>query len=121
MIMLATIIFDADGIDPATLIIAACVTICALLVLLTLVLVGFVDRDRVRIDPHEAAFGDVPGFSREQLLRFQADSQPVYLPPVLDFRSSSEDVALRSKRAGAADHIPSGGAGVSRPGDRRDN
>ena len=72
MILLA--IFSVpDGIDPATIIITGCATICALLVLLTIVLIGLVDRDRVHVDPYEAAHGDVPGFSREQLQRFQSD------------------------------------------------
>lgn len=66
-------IIASDGIDPATLIIALCATLCALIVLLTIVLVGLVDHDRVDLDPYAAAHGDVPGFSREQLERFQAE------------------------------------------------
>lgn len=70
MVMLS-VAFDA-GIEPGDIIIACCVTVCALLVLLTIVLVGLVDRDRIEIDPYAAAHGDVPGFSREQLSQFQA-------------------------------------------------
>lgn len=72
MLMLASIL-AAEGLDPATVIIACCATVCALLVLLVIVLVGLVDRDPVDFDPFAAAHGDVPGFSREQLERFQCD------------------------------------------------
>lgn len=72
MIMLASI-FAAEGLDPQTVIIAGCATICMAVVVLTIVLIGLVDRDPVDLDPHAAAHGDVPGFSREQLERFQAE------------------------------------------------
>lgn len=72
MIML-TFFLAAEGLDPASVIIACCATVCALLVLLVIVLVGLVDREPVDLDPYAAAHGDVPGFSREQLERFHAE------------------------------------------------
>lgn len=71
--MIAAAIFAGpDGIDPGTLIIIGLATICLLMVLLVIVLVSFIDREQIRIDPHAAAHGDVPGFSREQLSQFRS-------------------------------------------------
>lgn len=61
------------SVSPENAIIVGAATICFILVLLVILLVRRLDRDRVRIDPMQAAHGDYPGFTREQLERFQSD------------------------------------------------
>lgn len=60
------------SIDPAFAIVIALAMLCFLIVAAVFLIVGH-DRRRVRVDPMMAAHGDYPGFSREQLQRFQSD------------------------------------------------
>lgn len=83
-------------------------------------LIYVADRDRLRIEPTEFDFSNLPGFSRDQLERIAR----MPLPPVdrdprtFTIRHTSPEVALRSKHAGDASCIPSGVAGVFRSGAR---
>lgn len=58
--------------DPAVVLLIGIILVSAMAVLATIIIVGLIDRRGVRIDPHAAAHGDVPGFTREQLEQFQA-------------------------------------------------
>lgn len=58
--------------DPTVVLLIGIILVTAMLVLAIIIVVGLIDRRDIRIDPHEAAHGDVPGFTREQLEQFQA-------------------------------------------------
>ncbi len=120
------VIAEQDAKSVATFLIAMA---CLALIVAFALVIYFADRDRIRIDPYETDFSNLPGFSRDQLERIArmpvppTDDQPRYFRPlysshVIDSRTSPE-VALRTKHAGTASPIPSGGAGVSHPGARR--
>jgi hypothetical protein len=111
--------FSADpAMKPAVTVLIAAACIALIIVFFALVYVA--DRDRLRIEPTEFDFSNLPGFSRDQLERIAR----MPLPPVdqdpraFTIHHTSPEVTLRSKRAGTVFHIPSGGAGVSTSGAR---
>lgn len=57
----------------------AAAVICFLIVVAVILIVRH-DRKRIRIDPMMAAHGEYPGFSREQLSRFQSAVHDERLP-----------------------------------------
>lgn len=61
------------SIAPEDIVIVAAAVFCILIVGAVFLLVRSGNRGRIRIDVMAAANGDVPGFSREQLARFQSD------------------------------------------------
>lgn len=124
----ADLIADPDAKSVATLLIAMS---CLALIAAFAAVIYFADRNRIRIDPYEHDFSNLPGFSRDQLERIarmptpprDEQSYPFVRAPIAppwSFNSrTSPEVALRSKHAGTASPIPSGGAGVSQAGARR--
>lgn len=63
--------FDPIAFDPVAVVLIGILMIAAMLVLAIIIVAGLIDRRNIRIDPHAAAHGDVPGFTREQLEQFQ--------------------------------------------------
>lgn len=93
---------------------------CVALIIAFCALIYVADRDRLRIEPNEFDFSNIPGFSRDQLEQIARMPQPPVDrdPHAFTLHRSSPEVALRPKRAGDASCIPSGVAGVSRSGAR---
>lgn len=70
--MIAAAVAMMPDIDPGNLVLACIAVVCAMLVIMTVLIVGLVDQGRAGIDPMAAANGDVPGFDRRQLETFQS-------------------------------------------------
>lgn len=116
--MIAFILETVDdvvmSIDPVFLVKASAVCTASFLVLALIALMVIGEKRRVRIDPMSEPFGDVPGFSAEQLRKIARMPVPPHGDPQrrsFTHSPASRGVALRVQNAGAVSHIPSGGAG----------
>lgn len=116
--MILEILDIVDGwvmsIDPVFLAKASAIATASFLIVALLLILILGEKRRVRIDPMQQPFGDIPGWSADELRKYAR----MPIPPFGDdqrrsFNRASRGVALRVQDAGTVSPIPSGGAGTS--------